>query len=159
MGTDGWSVVAAGCSALAAIASLAVARNAKQIQGRSADFANCIEVAGQLRDAMRRVRDERDKDNNEVRYKFELVELLNLLEALALLYNDGRIAASTKKFTKKFLVEALGWIRIDDGMATLMHQAMTSPETYQELKKFEERSKPEIRGLSRLYRHKRDTRP
>src|SRR5271165_6155920 len=62
---NGWSAVAAACSAVAAAVSLMVAWNAKGIQGRSADFANCIEVAEQLRDAMRRVRDERDKDDKE----------------------------------------------------------------------------------------------
>jgi hypothetical protein len=159
MGVEAWSAAAAGCSALAAIVSLMVAWNAKQIQGRSADFANCIEVAGQLRDATRRVRNECNRKDDEGAYVFEFRELLNLLEALALLYNDGKIAASTKKFTGKFLAEALAWIRIDHGMATLMRQSMTGDDTYLELKKFEERSKPEMRGLSRLYRHKRDTQP
>ncbi len=105
---------------------------------------------------MRRVRDERDKDDNDARYEFELVELLNLLEALALLYNDGRIAASTKKFTGKFLDEVLGWISIDNGMAALMRKSMTADETYRELKTFEKRRKPGIRNLSRFYRNKRD---
>ena len=156
MDANGWSAIAAGFSAVAAIVSLGVAWNARGIQGRSADFADCIEVAGQLRDAMRRVRDERDKDDNEARYEFELVELLNLLEALALLYNDGRIAASTQTFTGKFLDEVLGWINIDIGMATVMQRSMTGDETYQELKKFEKRRKPKIRNLSRLYRVRRD---
>jgi hypothetical protein len=153
---NGWSAVAAACSAVAAAVSLMVAWNAKGIQGRSADFANCIEVAEQLRDAMRRVRDERDQENNEKRYEFEMRELLNLLEALALLYNDGRIAPSTKKFTETFLDEVLAWINIDNGMATLMRQSMTGDETYRELKKFEKRRKSGIRNLSRLYKNRRD---
>jgi len=154
MDANGWSAVAAACSAVAAAVSLTVAWHAKRIQGRSADFANCIEVAGQLRDAMRRVRDEREKEDNEARYTFEFVELLNLLEALALLYNDSKIADSTKKFTSKFLGEVLGWISIDDGMATLMRKSKTGDETYLELKKFEKRHKPAIRDLSRFYRNK-----
>jgi hypothetical protein len=156
MDANGWSAVAAACSAVAAAVSLVVAWNAKRIQARSVDFASCVEVAGQLRDAMRRVRDERDKEDNEDRYKFELVELLNLLEALALLYNDGRIATSTKKFTGKFLDEVVAWINIDPGMAILMRQSMTGEETFHELKKFEKRRKPGIRSLSRDYRFKRD---
>jgi hypothetical protein len=155
MDANEWSAVAAACSAAAAVVSLTVAWHAKRIQGRSADFANCIEVAGQLRDAMRRVRDEREKEDNEARYTFEFVELLNLMEALALLYNDSKIADSTKKFTGKFLDEVLGWIGIDDGMATLMHKSKTGAETYLELKKFEKRRKPAIRDLSRFYRNKR----
>jgi hypothetical protein len=153
MDASEWSAVAAGCSAVAAIVSLAVAWNAQRIQGRSVDFANCIEMVEQLGDAMRRVRDERE---DEARYKFEMIELLNLLEALALLYNDGRIAASTKKFTGKFLDQVLAWINIDDGMATLMRQSMTGDDTYRELKKFEERRKSEIRKLSRIYKDRRD---
>jgi hypothetical protein len=153
MDANGWSAIAAACSAAAAALSLAVAWNAKGIQGRSADFANCIEVVEQLGNAQRRVFNARD--DNE-RYEFEFRELLNLLEALALLYNDGRIAASTKRFTGKFLDEALAWINIDHGMATLMRKSITGDETYHELKNFEKRRKPKIRSLSRFYRAKRD---
>jgi hypothetical protein len=160
MDASEWSAVAAGCSAVAATVSLlvagvslAVSWNAKRIQGRSADFANCIEVVEQLGDAQRRVLNERE---DKERYEFEFRELLNLLEALALLYNDRRIAASTKKFTGKFLDEALGWINIDHGMATLMRDSITGEGTFQELKKFEQRRKPVIRKHSHSYRERRD---
>ena len=157
MDTNGLSAIAAGFSALAAGISLLVAWNAKQIQGRSADFANCIEVASQLRNAMRAVHDESKKSDNEDAYRFELIELLNLLEALALLYNDEKIAASTKKFTCKFLDEVVAWINIDHGMATLMRASMTADDTYSELKKFEKYRKTSIRNLSRQYHNKKDT--
>lgn len=157
MDANGWSAVAAGCSAIAAIVALFVAWHAKRIQGRSADFANCIEVAEQLRDMQRRVLDEREKDGNERRYEFELRELINLLEVLALLHNDNRIAASAKKFTGKFLDEILAWINVDPGMAEFMRQSKTGTETYHELKIFEGRRKADIRRLSRFYRRKRET--
>ena len=39
-----------------------------------------------------------------------IIELLNLMEAFALLLNDARPSSSTKKVTGHFLEEALGWI-------------------------------------------------
>ena len=153
MGADGWSAIAAGFSAGAAVVSLMVAWNARAIQGRSADFANCIDVTSRLADAQRRVREAQD---DEARYKFEFRELLNLLEALALLHNDNKIAPSTKKFTCKFLEEAIGWIRVNPEMAAFMRQSTTSDETYHEIQKFEGRRKPNIRTLSRSYVDRRD---
>jgi hypothetical protein len=142
------SAVAAAAAALAAFVSLGVAWNAKRIQGKAADFSNCLEVVGQLRAAQDRVFTAR---NDDERYRFEFVELLNLLEALALLYNDGKIAASTKKFTGKFLDQVVAWIRVDESMKRLMDSSMTGDDTYGELKKFENRRRPLIRGLARDY--------
>ena len=141
-GADIWSAMAAGCSAVAAFASLVVAWHAKRIHGKSADFGNCIEVAGQLRDAMRRVHDAQE-DTAKVR--FEFIELLNLLEALALLFNDDKIAASTRKFTGKFLAEGIGWIAVSENLAALMRESMTGDETYKELRRFRESNESEIR--------------
>jgi hypothetical protein len=146
MDANQWSAVAAGGSVVAATVSLAVAWHAKRIQGRSADFANCTEVVEQLGNAMRRVR-----DASEDHYKFEFVELLNLLEALALLYNEGKIAPSTKKITCKFLEESLAWIRGDDGMKRLMTDSVTGDETYAELQEFEERRRREIAKRAKSY--------
>lgn len=156
MNAEGWSAIAAGCSAVAATVSLFVTWHAKRIQGRSADFANCIQMAEQLRDMQRFVRDECEKDNNEARYEFELRELINLLEVLALLHNDNRIAASAKKFTGKFLDEVLAWINVDPGMAEFMRKSKTGEDTYRELKRFESRRKNEIGKLSRFYWRKRE---
>jgi hypothetical protein len=151
MDANKWSAIAAACSAVAASVSLVVAWHAQRIQGRSADFANCIEVVERLGTAMRRVRDAPDNH-----YDFEFTELLNLLEALALLHNERRIAASTKKFTAKFLEEVLGWISIDPAMEAHMRKSMTGDATYRELEKFKNHRKPGIRSLSRFYRNKRD---
>jgi hypothetical protein len=148
MNADGWSAIAAGCSAAAAIASLLVAWNAKRIQGRSADFANCTDVVEQLGSAMRRVRDATEAEDH---HKFEFIELLNLLEALALLYNEGKIAPSTKKITGKFLEEALAWIRCDDSMKQLMADSVTSDDTYAELKEFQERRRRDIAAHTKSY--------
>jgi hypothetical protein len=146
MDANQWSAVAAGGSAVAAAVSLAVAWHAKRIQGRSADFANCTEVVEQLGNAMRRVRDACE-DHRE----FEFIELLNLLEALALLYNESKIAPSTKKITCKFLEESLAWIRGNDDMKQLMTKSMTSNDTYAELREFENRRRREIGKHARSY--------
>jgi hypothetical protein len=148
-----WSAAAAAGSAVAAFLSFAVAGvslvvawNARQIQGRSADFANCVEVVQQLGVAMRRVRDAPEKY-----YRFEFTELLNLLEALALLCNESKIAPATKKITCKFLEESLGWIRGDDSMKQLMKDSVTGAETYAELQAFEERRRHEIAKHAKSY--------
>jgi NADH dehydrogenase/NADH:ubiquinone oxidoreductase subunit G len=146
-GRRDWSTIAAGVS-------LVVAWQARRIQGRAADFSNCLEAARELRDAMRRVHDAPDA----AKVKFEFTELLNLLEALALLYNDGKIAASTKKFTGNFLDEVLAWIRADASMKQRMQETETSPTTYQELKLFEKNRPQESRQLTKAYAKKRGLR-
>lgn len=151
MGATEWSAVAAVCSAVAALVSLVVALGAMRIQERSADFANGIDVVERLGTAMRRVR---DAPKNH--YDFEFTELLNLLEALALLHNERRIAASTKKFTAKFLEEVLCCIEHNPEMAEHMRKSITGDTTYLELKKFEKHHKREIRNLWCFCRNKRD---
>ncbi|HUN42792.1 MAG TPA: hypothetical protein VMU81_21070 [Acetobacteraceae bacterium] len=146
MDANAWAAVAAGCSAIAATVSLVVAWHAKRIQGRSADFANCVDVIERLGCAMRRVR-----DATEEHYRFEFIELLNLLEALAMLHNDGKIAPSTKRITRKFLDECLAWIRSDEGMKQLMADSVTGDETYMELKAFEQRRHREIARQAKSY--------
>jgi len=145
MGANEWSAVAAACSAIAAAVSLAVASHAKRIQGRSADFANCIEVVERLGVAQRRVRDAPDNH-----YEFEFRELLNLLEALALLHNDSKIVPSTRKVVEKFLAEAIAWMRRDERMKQLMAKAMTGATTFAELEKFETRQGAQIRAQAKL---------
>lgn len=146
MDAAGWAAVAAGGSAVAAVVSLVVAWHAKRIQGNSSDFANCLQVVSQLRDAMRRVVDARDD-----KQQFEFIELLNLMEALALLHNDGKLAASTKKFTGKFLIEAVAWMRASEHMTKLKREAVTGDDTFHELQTFEQRHAPSIGHLSRSY--------
>jgi len=150
MDASAWAAVAACASAVAAAISLLVAWHAKRIQGNSADFANCLEVVSQLRDAMRRVHDATE----DPKRRFEFVELLNILEALALLHNDGKIAASTKKFTGQFLDEALAGIRASEPMTKLMSEAITGDDTFRELQRFEERHAPSILNLARSYTKK-----
>ncbi len=129
------SVAAAVCSAIAAVAAGYVTFLAYRTQDKSADFGDCLHVVGLLREAQKRVYDANLQCDREL-YKFEFVELLNLFEALSLLYNNGKIASSTKDFTKKFLCEALAWVEKDREMKSLMHDAMTESETFRELIRF-----------------------
>jgi hypothetical protein len=147
------STFAAIASAVAATGSWFAAWQTVRIQGKSTDFGNCFEVHKQLGDAQRRVREAVDDDKKRA----EFIELLNLLEVLALLFNKRKIAASTRQFTGKFLEESLAWIRIEPNMASLMRESMTSDDTYRELKKFEKRRLTPIRGLSHFYWLSRDT--
>jgi hypothetical protein len=105
-----WSAVAAIFSAIAASISFYVAMQARRIQGNAADFSNCLEAVRNLAEAQRRVIEAQDCED---RLKFEFRELLNLLEALALLVNDGRIAPSTHKFMMKL---AQLYIPVDEGI-------------------------------------------
>jgi hypothetical protein len=154
MDATAWAAVAACGSTVAAFVSLYVAWQARRIQGNAADFGDCLETARELRDAMRRVHDA----PNEAKIKFEFTELLNLLEALALLYNDGKIAASTKKFTGKFLDEVLAWIRADNPMNQLMDDRITSETTFHELQVFQQSRSVNIRKLAKAYTAKRGLR-
>lgn len=126
------SVVAATFSAIAAIAAGCVTYLAYRTQARSADFSDCLQVVEFLRVAQKRVYDANLQCNKDL-YRFESRELLNLLEALAFLCNQNKIAPSTSVFTKKFLSESLVWVKKDNGMKSLMHEAMTDDETFHEL--------------------------
>ncbi len=151
MDANKWSAFAAACSAVAAFVSLVVAWHAKRIQGRSVDFANGIEIVERLGTAMRRVR-----DAPENHHDFEFTELLNLLEALALLHNERRIAASTKKLIANFLDEVLRCIENDSETKNHMCKTRTGSETYRELEKFKTRRNSWILNQWRSYRNKHD---
>lgn len=138
------SAIAASCSVITAIIAIFIAAGSRKIQERLADFSNCMDIVSKLGDAQRRVFLEKCENKIE----FEFCELLNLLEALALMINDGRIAPSTKKYTTKFLAECLIWIDNDDSMKITMNKLKTSDETYGELKKFENRQCNKVNNLS-----------
>jgi hypothetical protein len=124
----------------------------RRTQIRSLDFTNCLEVVKQLGEAQRRVFSKKE-DIDAAR--FEFFELLNLLEALALMINERRTHPSTTRFTSKFLIEALAWIRVDPTLKEQMAAAITSDDTFSELKQFEKRQAEIIRRTSRHFWLKR----
>ena len=93
-----WSAFAAIFAAVAATASAFVAWKAARGQTSAADFEACLSVVEHLAGAQRTVR-----DADEAHKEFEFIELLNLMEAFALLLNDARPSSSTKKVTGHFL--------------------------------------------------------
>jgi hypothetical protein len=147
-----WSAFAAVFSAVAAGASAYVAWQSKRRQTSAIDFEGCLAVVKQLGDAQRAVR-----DADDIHREFEFIELLNLMEALALLVNDGRPASSTKKVAARFLEEALSWISITPVVADLMKRATTGDGTFAELQMFRAKHVTPIRENARHYRIKRDT--
>jgi hypothetical protein len=141
-----WAAVAAIASALSATVSLCLSiytGRAAKAQIKAADFNNCMEVVKQLGEALRRCR---DAANDDVK-RFEIRELLNLMEALALLINSDKIAPSTEKYTRHFLIEAWASLEANPEMAELMHASVTSETTYRELLQFSLRYSTEIRRL------------
>jgi len=129
--TEIWAAIAAGASAVAAIASWWVARKARLVQESSADFSSLLEVSEQIRAAEARVHYAKEEDRT-----FEFNALLNCLEAIASLHNDGNLRPSTRKMIGKYLIEVLTFIRNDEGMKRLMEASITSGSTYEELEKF-----------------------
>jgi len=146
-----WSAAAAIFSAVAAAASAYVAWQAKRGQTSAVDFECCLLVVRQLGEAQRTVRDATEEHRT-----FEFIELLNLMEALALLINDGRPTSSTKKVAARFLEEALSWISITPVMSDLMKKANTGDGTFAELQKFRAKNVVQIREDARHYRNRRD---
>jgi hypothetical protein len=146
-----WSALAAIFSAVAAGGSAFVAWQAKRGQTSAADFEGCLAVIKQLTEAQRAVRDAPGEHK-----QFEFIELLNLLETLALLVNDGRPASSTKKVAEHFLEEALSFIAVSPALADLMKKATTGDDTFSELQRFRSRRETAIRRNSKHYRDVRE---
>ncbi len=114
---------------------------------KSSDFENCLDVVTKLAEAQRLVR---DADNEEAK-RFEFRELLNLMEALALLENHKKIAPSTRKFTKHFLIEGWAFLRTSKVTRELLSNSVTGAETFIELTKFAEEHKAAIERLTKIY--------
>jgi hypothetical protein len=107
-----WSAVAATASAISAFLSFCAVLITGRIaakQGKVLEFNNCIDIVKQLGEAERRVKDSDDKDRES---KFR--DLLNLLETLAMLYMKNRLTKVAREYTKKYLIEVIAWIDVDD---------------------------------------------
>jgi|SRR5580698_4727944 hypothetical protein len=148
--TVAWAAISAVAAAVTAIITLYIARAnfaVARTTANASDFLNCLDVVARLGDAQRRVRDASDQTVQE----FEFRELLNLMEALALLENDNRIAPSTRRFTEHFLVESYAFMRSQMALRPLLEKSVTGEETFSELEKFAERRWAKIEHLSDVY--------
>jgi len=147
-----WAAISAVAAAVSAIVTLFIARantSETRTANRSADFSNCMTVVASLSEAQRRVFIASD---NPIRRTFEFRELLNLMEALARLINDGNMTPSTQKITEDFLVEAWAYLHVDPALQALITQSVTGPDTYRELLKFAKKRSSRIAGLIEAYR-------
>jgi hypothetical protein len=141
------SAIAAAISATIALATTCVNLWSLHRTGRATDFNNCLTVVSQLAEAQRKVRDAKD----DAARNFEFRELLNLMEALALMENDRRIASSTQKITERFLVESWAFLKSQPHIQQFLRDSMTDTDTFGELRRFEEKHVIEIRDKALLY--------
>lgn len=141
------SAVAAAASALLAVIIAYLAFAALRQDKRSSDFGDCVDAVTRLGDAQRRVFEATTPEKKQ----FEFRELLNLMEALALLENDKRVAPSTRKFTVPFIQESYAFLRSQPQLVPLLEDSITSDTTFAELAKFAEKHKAKIESLTRLY--------
>jgi hypothetical protein len=115
----------------------------------AADVENCLAVVNDLGEAERRVRDA--PLDSDIR-TWEFRALLNLLEALALLVNERKIAPSTGKITTEYLEESWAFLDADESNRTLIEESLKSPETFNELKRFAKQHYARISLLRDRYR-------
>jgi hypothetical protein len=71
------------------------------------------------------------------------------------LENDRRVAKSTRKFTRKFLIEAYAFLKSEPAMHSLIASGVTSDTTYSELMKFATRHRAQIEELKKAYEKQR----
>jgi hypothetical protein len=152
MNADFWGAVAAIAAAVSVFLTFIIAKaniSETRTTNRSADFANCLAVVSSLAEAQRRVRDA--GGNIPVR-DFEFRELLNLMEALALLLNDDKVTPSTRKIVEHFLEEAWAYLHADPSTQHLIISSVTGVETFAELEAFARRRSSSIERLTTAFR-------
>jgi hypothetical protein len=148
-----WPAVAATASAISAFLSfcaLLVTCRIAAKQGKVLEFNNAIDLVKQLGEAERRVKAADDKDKEST-----FRDLLNLLETLAMLYLKGRITKAARDYTKKYLIEAMAWIEVDDTMRMLIERSFTGMDTFADLAQFRNRHRKEIDRLVQFYHSER----
>ncbi|MEK7993427.1 MAG: hypothetical protein AAB403_06435 [Planctomycetota bacterium] len=148
MPPDNWAGYVAVVSAAIALVALYFSAKAAGTQARVADFNNCLEVVKQLGEAQRKVRDA----NDDAGRLFEFRELLNLLEALAKLYNDRKLQSSTREYVEPFIIESWAWLRSQPEMEPLIASSITGDETYSDILRFAKAHEKRIAALALAYR-------
>lgn len=148
-----WPAVAATASAISAFFSLCALIVTGRIaakQGKVLEFNNAIDLVNQLGEAERRVKAAEDQDKEST-----FRDLLNLLETLAMLYLKKRITKAARDYTKKYLVEVIASIELDDNMRAVIERSFTGLDTFADLALFRKRHSKEIDALTKFYRQER----
>lgn len=122
---------------------------ALRTQVKVADYNNCLQLVRHLSDAQRAVF---TSTCDSQRYDFEFRELINLLEAVALLINRNQITNSTKYYSTDFICEALAWIESDESMHVTLKDSVTASNTFKELIIFRNSHRARIDTLAHDYR-------
>lgn len=141
------SAIASAISATVALGATLINLWSVRRTGRATDFNNCLTVVAQLAEAQRKVRDAEDEEIKQ----FEFRELLNLMEALALLENDRLTAPSTKKITQDFLIETWAFLKSQEHLQVFLQSSMTDLKTFEQLRLFGENHSKKIRDLALHY--------
>ncbi len=124
---------------------------ALRTQVKVADFNNCLLLVKQLGEAQRNVFSAKEEND---KYEFEFRELLNLLESVALLINRKKITKVSEEYSREFLCEAIAWIEADVSMHNLIEDAVTGPNTFEELKRFRKSNRKKISILAQEYQQR-----
>lgn len=134
-----WAAISAVASAIAAIAA---SFNAF-IQRRSTDARDCLEIVKQLAEVQRKANTAQGEDRNR-----EILEVLNLFETVALLFNKGSLGPASEYIVREALID--GWVRLgaDPGMREFVHGSITGPTTFEQLVKFTRRFRRQIASLA-----------
>jgi hypothetical protein len=119
-------------AAIVAAISLIVSARALTHQVRSSDFTNYINIVSLLSSAQRRLYEA--KNGDEARY--ELTELMNVMETVAQLYNARSFSKSTRDMAKAYLVEAISFLEMHSHTADAIEKNFINENTFLELAKF-----------------------
>lgn len=125
------SAVAAAISATVSAGAAVVALLNVRTQQRAADARDCLEFVKQFGEAQRKANGVSGEELER-----EVLEVLNLLETAALLFNDSRLGRSSAQIVRHALVESWVWLNTTDGMAEILERAITGPTTFQQLLNF-----------------------
>lgn len=147
-----WSVTAYWIQALAALFGLCFIGWQVQQARKTSDLgtlqAFLKEVAGHERDILR--------SETAAQQEESFVAFLNFLEVYAAAFNDGLLAKSSKKVIRLKLISALATIQSLPDWHPKLEDAISSPDTFEEVGKFFKKNKKAISDLSRAMQIRTD---
>lgn len=100
-------------------------------QWQATDVRSYFQIIEKLTDAWRRYGNSKGK--------FDLVEVLNLLESLSRLYFKRRIHGVTRDMVKEYLTEIIRDISRNDPVKKMMRESQSSSKTYEYIRRFARR--------------------
>lgn len=128
-------VVAIATSAAAAIAGIAalVAALAHRVVAHSVDVSQYLDIHARFQRAEEKLY---DTSNSDEKRKFLLHQHFNFMEAVADLYNKGKLSPRTSELCRDILINHFVAVAIDLGNLKTFVDSVTSPDAYSELARF-----------------------